>query len=204
MKSNNCASYLHAARRVRGLPDVANKWKTIAKNQERNVMRTPNWIAIILLLAASATISLGQTSTFTYQGRFTDGGTPANGTYDMQFKLFDGAGGQVGSTITITPVTVSVGVFTVQLDYGAPAFTGADRFLEIGVRIAGSGDPYTVLSPRQPLTSAVYAIRAGNAATADMATNATQLGGVAASQYIVAGDARLSDARTPTAGSNNY
>ena len=41
----------------------------------------------------------------------------------------------------------------------------------------------------------------GNASTA---TNATQLGGVVASQYVLTGDARLSDARTPLAGSTSY
>src|SRR5207248_6375240 len=36
------------------------------------------------------------------------------------------------------------------------------------------------------------------------ATNATQLGGVAANQYVVTTDTRMSDPRTPTAGSSNY
>jgi hypothetical protein len=117
----------------------------------------------------------------------------------MQFKLFDGAGTQIGTTISKGVVQVSSGVFTVQLDYGAAAFSGADRFLEIGVRSAGSGDPYTVLAPRQQLTSAVYAIRAGATTTAD---NANQLGGVAADQYVQANDTRLTDSRSPTAGSS--
>jgi hypothetical protein len=155
-----------------------------------------------------------QTTSFTYQGRFTDGGTAANGTYDMQFKLFDtatvGAGNQIGSTITNGAVLVSNGVFTVQLDYGAAAFSGADRYLEMGVRLAGDANPYTVLSPRQQLTSAVYAIRAKSAGTADTATsattatNATQLGGVAANQYVQTNDSRLSDSRSPTPGSASY
>jgi hypothetical protein len=155
-------------------------------------------------MVSSASLVCAQTTTFTYQGRFTDGGTAANGTYDMQFKLFDGSGNQISSTITNAAVTVSGGVFTVQLDYGAPAFSGADRFLEMGVRQAGNGEAYTVLSPRQPLTSTPYAIRAAVAMTADTATNATQLGGVAANQYVQANDARLSDARPPTANSASY
>jgi hypothetical protein len=67
-----------------------------------------------------------------------------------------------------------------------------------------------VLAPRQPLTSAVYAIRAGTTTTADTATtattatNATQLGGVAADQYVQTNDSRLSDTRSPSAGSTNY
>jgi len=163
-------------------------------------------------------VAIAQTSSFTYQGRFTDGGTAATGTYDMQFKLFDtaSAGNQIGSTSTNGAVLVNNGVFTVQLDYGAAAFSGADRYLEIGVRLAGDASPYTILAPRQQLTSAVYAIRAGSATTADTATtatsatsattatNATQLGGVAASGYVQTSDARLSDARVPTAGSSNY
>src|SRR5205807_9056216 len=41
-------------------------------------------------------------------------------------------------------------------------------------------------------------------ASADTATNATQLGGVAANQFVQTSDSRLSDSRTPTAGSSNY
>ncbi len=176
------------------------------------------YLCVILL---ATTFAHAQTTSFTYQGRFTDSGAAVTGTYDMQFKLFDlaSAGSQIGSTITNGAVTVNNGVFTVQLDYGAAAFSGADRFLEIGIRLAGDANPYTILAPRQQLTSAVYAIRAGSATTADTATtattantattaataaNATQLGGVAANQYVQTNDSRLADARTPSAGSSNY
>src|SRR5262249_12550264 len=43
-----------------------------------------------------------------------------------------------------------------------------------------------------------------SATSADTATNATQLGGVAANQFVQTNDARLSDTRAPTAGSANY
>src|ERR1051326_5107886 len=86
--------------------------------------------ALILTLATAGFV-YAQTSTFTYQGRFTDGGTAAGGNYDMQFKVCDsptlGAGHQIGSTIANPAVLVSGGVFTVQLDLGAAAFSGADR-----------------------------------------------------------------------------
>src|SRR5260370_28896489 len=44
--------------------------------------------------------ALAQTTTITYQGRLTDGVTPANGNYDFQFALWDSlsAGTQIGST----------------------------------------------------------------------------------------------------------
>src|SRR5437868_14004586 len=87
-----------------------------------------------ILLNASTTIA--QTSSFTYQGRLTDGGTAANGNYDFQFALFDilSGGTQIGSTQTISTVAVSNGVFTVSLDFGANSFPGASRFLEISTR----------------------------------------------------------------------
>jgi len=67
------------------------------------------------------------------------------------------------------------------LDFGAGLFTGAARFLEIGVRPAGSPSAFSVLSPRQVVTSAPYAVRSTSAANAD---NATQLGGSPASGFI--------------------
>ena len=76
---------------------------------------------MVLWLIAAASATVAQTSSFTYQGRLTDGGTAANGNYDLQFGLFDSLSGgtQVGSTQTINTVAVSNGVFTVSLDFGA-------------------------------------------------------------------------------------
>ncbi len=169
-------------------------------------------LTLICFLASRSAFAQG--AAFAYQGSLTNSGTPANGSYDMQFKLFDSTdfvtGNQVGATITSLAVQVTNGAFTVQLDFGASVFSGAPRFLEIGVRPAGSPDAFTVLSPRQPLSSAPYAVRSTIATSADTATNAAnaanaaQLGGIAASQYVVTTDARLSDARPPTSGSANY
>ena len=169
-----------------------------------------------MMLCVFASAAFAQTSSFTYQGRLTDSGTPANGNYDLQFALWDSlsGGAQVGSTQTLNTVAVSNGVFTVSLDFGASAFTGASRFLEISARPTGGS--FTLLTPRQQVTSTPYAIRSANASSADTATNATnatnaatatnatQLGGIAASQYVQTNDSRLSDARPPTPGSSNY
>ena len=165
---------------------------------------------VICALLLSAGVAFAQSSIFTYQGRLTDGGNPANGGYDMQFKLFDVNSIQQGSTISISSVQVTNGVFKVDLDFGSATFDGSRRFLEIGVRPEDSSDPHTVLLPRQLFTATPYSIRsieagsADTANTATIATNAAQLGGVAASQYVLTTDSRLSDARPPTAGSNNY
>jgi hypothetical protein len=104
----------------------------------------------------------GQGTEFTYQGRLADNGQPANGLYDLTFKLFNAStsGSQVDVTITYSAVTVSNGLFSAVLDFSGN-FPGADRWLEIGVRPNGGG-AFTTLSPRQKLTSTPYAITAAN------------------------------------------
>src|SRR5262249_24486794 len=83
-------------------------------------------------------------------------------------------------------------------------------------RPAGSTNLYTVLLPRAPVTATPYSLQsltattalsattAKSATTATSATNSAQLGGVAASQYVLTSDSRLSDARPPTSGSSGY
>ncbi len=100
---------------------------------------------------------------FTYQGRLTDGGSPANGEYDFQFRLYNGNdGSEVGSPISQENVSVTEGGFTVQLDFGN-VFDGTPLLLGISVRPGSSSGAYTTLSPRQPLTPAPYAHYAAHA-----------------------------------------
>jgi Chaperone of endosialidase len=125
-------------------------------------------LLLVVAIFVSVSTAFAQTTSFTYQGRLTDGGTAANGNYDLQFALWTSlsGGAQVGSTQTLNTVAVSNGVFTVSLDFGAGAFPGASRFLEISARTAGSAS-FTLLTPRQPITSTPYAVRSLNAASAD-------------------------------------
>ena len=164
-----------------------------------------SWLTLVIAFLLGAHGASAQTSVFTYQGRLSDGGTPANGSYDLQFALWDSASGgsQIGATQNFPAVQVSNGVFTVALDFGANAFSGANRFLEISARQTGVVG-FTLLTPRQQITSTPYAVRSANATLADTAMNSTQLGGVAASQYVQNSDSRLTDSRPPAAGSNNY
>lgn len=130
-------------------------------------------------------VAPAQTGSITYQGKFTEAGQPANGSFDLQFRLFDALGGgtQQGDAVTLEDVVVANGVFTVQLDFGAcpTCFNGAARFLEISVRPGANTGTFTLLTPRQPVQSTPYAIRSLSAGSAD---NATQLGGVAAANYL--------------------
>jgi hypothetical protein len=164
--------------------------------------------ALTIVFIFSAVDAFAQGSAFVYQGKLQDGGAAANGTYQFEFKLYDAVAGgnQVGQTLSDIPATVTSGIFTVNLDFGAASYTGAARFLEISVRLNGSGQPYTNLNPRQEITSAPYAVRALNAnqanqattantantaTTANFATDAGSLGGIAANQYVLTTDPRL-------------
>ncbi len=103
-----------------------------------------------------------QVSSFTFQGKLNDGGVAANGNYDMAFRLYDdvNAGTQIGVTITLPNVLVANGIFSVELDFGQFAFvTDSQRYLEIGIRPAGSSAPLTMLSPRQKLASSPFATK---------------------------------------------
>ncbi len=111
--------------------------------------------------AGSQEMAAGQSlvgTAFTYQGRLTDGGSPANGSYDLNFRLLDsGSGGsQVGTRIERRNRLIEDGLFTELLDFGSGVFDGDERWLEVGVRPGGSSVPYTILELQQ-LTAAPYA-----------------------------------------------
>lgn len=165
-----------------------------------------NTSAILVLILAFAFSAFAQTSAFVYQGKLQDNGAAANGTYQFEFKLYDAVSGgsQVGQTISNLPATVTNGIFAVNLDFGTPSFNGEARFLEIAVRLNGSGQAYTTLNPRQALTSTPYAVKSLNADNAVTSNNSLNLGGIAANQYVITTDSRMSDARNPLAGSPNY
>jgi hypothetical protein len=152
-----------------------------------------------LLLAASlfcalAIPALAQplTSAFTYQGELTENGSPVGGTFDLEFRLFDSAGGatQVGPTLCSDNLAVSGGRFTVLLDFGAQ-FNAQSRHLEVRVRpdtglACGDATGLSTLTPRQSLTAAPaasFALTSAFATTADAATNTSQLNGQPASFY---------------------
>jgi N-acetylneuraminic acid mutarotase len=118
--------------------------------------------AAVCALFINCDSARAQGTAFTYQGRLNNGASPANGSYDLRFSLFNTntGGTQAGSTLTVTAVGVSNGLFTATLDFGNQ-FTGAALWLEISVQTNGGG-AFTTLSPRQPLTAAPYAIAAAN------------------------------------------
>ena len=59
-----------------------NKYKTNLR-----VIFKPDLIILLMFLGALVDVQ-GQGSAFTYRGRLTAAGAPANGAHDMEFKLF--------------------------------------------------------------------------------------------------------------------
>lgn len=128
-------------------------------------------LALLSTLSPQLPTAFAQGTVFTYQGRLNDGGSPANGTnYGMSFHLYDAAtGGTSLGNLGIASVTVSNGLFTVPLDFGASVFDGSPLWLDISVQ--KNGGAFTTLSPRQALTPAPYAIFAQNAGSGSSGTN---------------------------------
>jgi hypothetical protein len=132
------------------------------KKDQIKILLGVGLLVFCILITPIQGVAMG--TAFTYQGRLTSGGTPANGSYDFQFILYDSliGGNQVGPIIAKEGESVGNGLFMVQLDFGEGVFTGAVRYLEVLVRPAGNGGNYTTLSPRQNLTPVPYALNAAN------------------------------------------
>jgi len=105
---------------------------------------------------------------FTYQGRVRFGDQSLTDSCNFKFSLWDAVGSgcpptggtQIGSTLLFDggvghspTVNVRVGLFTVELDFGAGAFNGNARWLEMAIQCPGDV-AYTTLCPRQSLPAA--------------------------------------------------
>jgi len=128
-------------------------------------------ISLLLLLASrifAVESAIAQTSAFTYQAHLSDtNGASLSGSFDFIFALYNDAtnGALLGSVQTNTSVTVTNGNLTATLDFG-PAFDGNRYWLEIGLRTNGATDDFVILSPRQEITAAPYALFSRNVSSA--------------------------------------
>lgn len=119
---------------------------------------------LMLVVASAAAQGAPTDRSFTYQGQLKKAGVPLNGTADVVFTLWDAAAGgsQVGLTLSVPGAPLVQGLFTVDLDFGASAFNGEGRWLEIQARNPAGAGAYTTLSPRQPILPTPYALFALN------------------------------------------
>lgn len=121
------------------------------------MLNARNLILMSLVLAGSLPQARGQTplsTAFTYQGQLKATGMPSISTADFQFSLFDATSGgnQVGATLLKENSAIVNGVFTHSLDFGAAAFSGDARWIEVAVRSPAGSGGFTTLAPRQPIT----------------------------------------------------
>jgi hypothetical protein len=112
------------------------------------------FLVLACVVGLSNPLAAQTATTFTYQGDLMDSGDPANGTFNLDFSLWDAlsVGMQIGSTINLPAVPVTDGKFAVELDYGATAFDHNGRWLEIAVE-------GITLMPRHPITRSPYSIQ---------------------------------------------
>lgn len=124
--------------------------------------------ALVVTLASALSLPAQTLGTaFTYQGQLKESGLAANGLYDLQVCLYDSLVNPttLGCAPDVDDVPVEAGLFAITLDFGAMAFVGQERFLELRVRPGASSGAYTPQLPRQLLRPAPEALRA-NAASA--------------------------------------
>lgn len=148
-----------------------------------NLVRGFSVALLLATMSGSADAQAPVGTAFTYQGQLKSAGQPANGAYDVQLSLYDGPDGAatlIAGPICVDGVEVSDGLFTVSVDFGAAAFTGSARWLDISLRsdeIPSNCDvgAYTALTPRQPLSAAPYALYALSAPESGWATNGTHV-----------------------------
>jgi trimeric autotransporter adhesin len=140
---------------------------------------------LLMALAVFSTINTqlstvrAQDTAFTYQGQLQNNGSPAKGSYNLQFTLFNSTNANAiaaAGPVTNNSVNVTNGLFTVLIDFGAGAFTGQTNWLQIGVASNGV-NTFTTLNPLQPLTPVPCSIFANSASNLLGTLPAGQLAG---------------------------
>ena len=113
----------------------------------------------VLLGAAAFRAGTPVDARFTYQGQIRDGEALVSGNVDIRFTLWDSADGgtTVGAAVTKTNLPVTDGRFATELDFGASAFSGDARWIQMEVRSPAGAGQYFAL-PRQRVNAVPYAL----------------------------------------------
>jgi len=123
--------------------------------------------AIVGLLAAAMfrnTTPVDQT--FTYQGQLRNAGQLVNGAVDLKISMWDAdtAGVQIGTSSTFNAVPITDGRFALGINFGASAFDGSNRWIQVEFRNPAGSGLYLALNPRDKITATPYALYALNGA----------------------------------------
>jgi len=136
-------------------------------------------------------------SAITYQGELKNAGVPLNGTADLTFQLWPTAsavGAPSSGVVQVNNVAIVNGRFTVNLDFGAAAFNGEQRFMQIRVRTPhdpGNSLPFTALTPLQeakPAPMAMHSLSTGLVPNASLVGTYSQQLNLSNASNTVAGN----------------
>lgn len=158
-----------------------------------NFLRIGLLVSLILVQPWSSLLRASPLGTaFTFQGQLDVNQQPANGSYDLRFELFDVASGSVAiNSVVLENVAVSDGIFHVDLDFGLSPFTTDTQYwLQIGAREGSSTQTFTILSPRERVAVAPYAISARTVLAGSI--NATALANSSVTTSAIADGAVIS------------
>ena len=116
--------------------------------------------ALLVATAVEVSVAAPMGTGFAYQGRLVNNNLPYDGTANIEFRLYDAGGTQIGAASIHNNVPVVRGLFTVSDvngagQFGDTAFNGEQR--KLGITVNG-----TAMSPVPFCTPAPYALYALN------------------------------------------
>jgi len=133
-------------------------------------MKTRHPIASLLLaglLVAGVAAARTPTRAYTYHGELSEEGKPAQGVYDFRFTLHASPDMDAAVDWVETPgMQVRDGRIAAPLALRELPVDDLNYWIEAGVRVSGSGEPFATLSPRQPLIVAPGVKTVGTGTTA--------------------------------------
>jgi hypothetical protein len=153
-------------------------------------------------LAYAPTASAAMPSVLTQQGRLLDdAGAPVDADVSFVFAIYAGATGGTALWTETQTVTVDQGYFSARLgDVTAldPDLFDGSKTLYLGVKVGVDAE----MTPRQAITSVPFALHskdADHAATADLATMATNANTAANATHAIAADSATNATNATTA-----
>jgi len=156
-----CLNSVHIAWRYQpgGTPGVLGVTTNVNFREEAWVMYQRLLCAVCFVCLALST-GMARGEPFSYQGELADGGVVASGIYIFEFTLRATSDSSSVAAPVTKVVDVVDGMFSVDLEFGAGAFDGEGRSLQIHVRPDGSlpGD-WTELLPWSVINATPYAMK---------------------------------------------
>lgn len=131
-------------------------------------LHRPARLAVLAVVLASwwgptvARASLEAGTAFSYEVRLQQGGSPAEGRFDLSFELWsERQDGELLGRVDSLAVPVATGLVRARLDFGVEALGSEQRWIQLHVRPPGEGS-YVAVGPRRRVAAS-----AGGVCTVD-------------------------------------